>query len=1016
MKRIILILRIGLVLSFLLFINSATLFAQQLLTPSLNTSSQVPLEKCTAPLMEQKQMEALGIFGSKEYFEAWMEDKIQDRKSANLRTTMDEVRLIPVVVHVIHNGEPLGQGANIPLEQIEAQIRILNEDYNRTNPDAANTLTAFQPVAANANIQFVLAKQDPRGLPTNGIVRVQGSQSEYDQSDAPRLSQLSYWNSEEYLNIWVAPLTSINLGYATFPLSDLDGLNFPPTAKETDGVTIDYEYFGEGGSAINASQGRTTTHEIGHFLGLRHIWGDGGCDVDDFVNDTPDQNGPNSNCQTDRATCGNLDMIQNYMDYTPDACMNLFTQGQLERMNVVLANSPRRVSLINNRATQDPQIFAHDLAIETVIDPKDYICSTTITPQISVYNAGTNSLTSAEVAIRLNGQVLEQKSFSLDLDQGDADTLSFASIQVAPSGNNFVAEIVSVNGGADENSTNNTRATSPVIQPNLSLPYTYSSGDFNSVWTVKNEDEALTWETQPLTLDGQSVEALRLNFYNYETSGATDYLISPQINLAQFPDAQLVFDMAYARYPQTGLDDQLIIGISTDCGNTFDFINPPYQKSQERLETATASTAEFIPSSQRNFRTEVVDLSPYADEGNIRIAFITINGFGNNLYLKDIRLNPNQATNYSYTLDELASPSPLPDGSQENDVIHLTNTGQLAINTLLVDRVLNGFAQSLLTLEDMDIAPGEQVALELPSLLRDELNGVEYRFHSPNYDQNASNLQELERYFYQDAATVAVPWRQYFDNLPELDPWVTVNPENGQTAWEVVTKDGGQNDNLAVLQTQTNGNTYWLGSPLMDLSNTSRASIFFDRAASGITGNTRLKVMLSLDGGNTFGQQVAIYEGETLNTITGDSPVNPNTPNEFVKEFVDLSEFTGDGSEKVRIAFVLENGTENTQPIYLDNIELFLSDNPNPVYPSDGDAVLYPNPATSIFNLAFNLPQREDVRIQIVSTSGQVAHDVVYPGTLNQTYSFSSELFAKGIFIIKIQSETLSLTKRLIIR
>ncbi|WP_229239657.1 T9SS-dependent choice-of-anchor J family protein [Echinicola soli] len=966
--------------------------------------------------MEQKQMEALGIFGSKEYFEAWMEDKIQDRKGANLRTAEDEVRVIPVVVHVIHNGEQLGQGANIPQSQIEAQIRILNEDYSRTNTDAANTLAAFQPIAANANIQFVLAKQDPRGLPTDGINRVQGPQTSYRLSDAIILSQSSYWDAEEYLNIWVAPLETINLGWSSFPISDLQGLDYPPTAKETDGVTIDYEYFGEGGNAIASSRGRTATHEVGHFLGLRHIWGDGGCDVDDFVTDTPDQNGSNIGCQTDRTTCGTLDMIQNYMDYTPDACMNLFTQGQLERMDVVLANSPRRISLVNGRATQAPQVVAQDLALETILAPKDFVCSNTITPQVSVYNAGTDLLTGAELAISLDGQVLELKSFSFELNQGDTEILAFDPIQVANSGNDFEVTIITVNGGADENSANNTLFTSPVIQPNLSLPYNYASGDFDEAWTVKNEDEALTWESMELTLDGQSVDAVGLNFYNYETSGATDYLISPQINLAQFPNAQLVFDMAYARYPEEGLDDQLIIGVSTDCGNTFDLLSPPYQKSQVSLETAAASTAEFIPNAASDFRTEVIDLSQFAENGNVRIAFITINGFGNNLFIKNIRINAAQETNYSFSIDQLVSPSPLPDGSQENDVVRLTNTGELAINTLLVDRVLNGFAQSTLTLEDMNIAPDEQVNIELPSLLTDELNGMEYRLHSPNYDQNAGNEQQINRFFYQNAESVEVPWRQYFDNLLQLAPWITVNPENGQPAWEVVAKEGALNDNLAVLQNQSSGNTYWLGSPLMDLSNTSRASIFFDRAASGITNNTRLKVMLSLDGGQTFEHQVLIYEGETLNTIIGDSPVNPTTESEFVKEFVNLSDFTGNGSEKIRIAFVVENGTDATNPIYLDNVELFLSDDPDPVYPTNGDAILYPNPATDIFSLAFNLQQREDVRIQVISTSGQVAHDVVYPGTLNQTYHLSTALFSPGVFIIKIQSETLSLTKRLIIQ
>ncbi|HAZ24066.1 MAG TPA: Pregnancy-associated plasma protein-A, partial [Algoriphagus sp.] len=201
----------------------------------------------------------------------------QRNQPLSIARTQEEIRLIPVVVHVIHNGTPIGQGANVPLSQIESQIRTLNEDFRRLNPDANRTPAEFLPVAADSKIEFVLAKQDPNGLPTNGIVRIQGPKTSYAPQDAAQIGQLSQWNPDEYLNIWVVPLNQPFIGYASFPVSGLPGLNFSPAPAITDGVTIDFRFFGTGGNAIGASLGRTATHEVGHYFGLRHIWGDGGC-------------------------------------------------------------------------------------------------------------------------------------------------------------------------------------------------------------------------------------------------------------------------------------------------------------------------------------------------------------------------------------------------------------------------------------------------------------------------------------------------------------------------------------------------------------------------------------------------------------------------------------------------------------------------------------------------------------------------------------------------------------------
>jgi hypothetical protein len=486
------------------------LLAQEIRTVNI-TQQQItsdnytlPAEKCGQTILESQLEKEMGFFGSKPFFESWVDQKIEESRNQIqiLSKINQEPRLIPVVVHVIHSGQAIGVGSNIPLSQIEAQIRILNEDYRRQNQDASLTPSQFLPVAADANIEFVLAKQDPQGLPTNGIVRIQGKSSSYSPSDATLIGQLSQWDPNEYLNIWVTSLTMPYIGYASFPISDLPGLSFSPSSATVDGVTIDYRYFGVGGSAATNFQGRTATHEIGHYLGLRHIWGDGGCGIDDFVADTPLQDASNNFCTPDttKESCGNLNMIQNYMDYTPDACMNLFTKGQVERFNVVLANSPRRASLVNNRATRSPELEARDLAISRILEPGIFSCAGTITPSIEVTNAGTSILTSGKILLLRNGDLIETRRFSFRISSGQSLKLNFRTVMLIPGENEFEFRIIESNDLPDQNSINNTKKVITSIQEEIQLPYSFDIANNSESWSIRNPDDFITWDKTELTI------------------------------------------------------------------------------------------------------------------------------------------------------------------------------------------------------------------------------------------------------------------------------------------------------------------------------------------------------------------------------------------------------------------------------------------------------------------------------------------------------------------------------------
>ncbi|RMG71443.1 MAG: T9SS C-terminal target domain-containing protein [Bacteroidetes bacterium] len=241
---------------------------------------------------------------------------------------------IPVVVHVVYRTAT----ENISDAQIQSQIDVLNEDFRRLNADADNTW----PQAADAEIEFCLASVDPNGNATTGITRTSTTVTSHGTDNSVKFNSQGgkdAWPAGDYLNMWVCNIGGSILGYA----------QFPGGAAATDGVVMDYRYFGTIGTATAPFDlGRTATHEVGHWLNLRHIWGDGNCSVDDFVSDTPTSDAPNYGCAVGHVSCSSTDMVQNYMDYSDDGCMNLFTTGQKNRMRALFAAGGARASLLNS--------------------------------------------------------------------------------------------------------------------------------------------------------------------------------------------------------------------------------------------------------------------------------------------------------------------------------------------------------------------------------------------------------------------------------------------------------------------------------------------------------------------------------------------------------------------------------------------------------------------------------------------------------------------------------------------
>lgn len=259
-------------------------------------------------------------------------------------TTSNEIITIPVVIHLLFNTA----AQNISDAQILSQLTALNNDYRRLNADAGNTPDVFNPNAADTKIMFCLAQVDPNGRATRGIIRKHTNLEYFLGDDGMKFSGAGgddAWDSQKYLNIWICNMFGRALGYAT-------AAGGPP---EKDGVVINFDVFGTTGNLRPPfDKGRTATHEVGHWLGLKHLWGDETCGSDD-VEDTPRQLSYNFNCPSfpHVTTCsvnGNGDMFMNYMDLTNDACMNMFTNGQAKKMRSLFAINAPRNSFLNSYA------------------------------------------------------------------------------------------------------------------------------------------------------------------------------------------------------------------------------------------------------------------------------------------------------------------------------------------------------------------------------------------------------------------------------------------------------------------------------------------------------------------------------------------------------------------------------------------------------------------------------------------------------------------------------------------
>ena len=608
---------------------------------------------------------------SQQQFEQW----IQSEMAANMASgkIIGGVYQIPVVVHVIHNGEAVGTASNVSYAAIQSQIDVLNEDFRRMfGSNGWNT----NPVGADTQIEFCLSRRRPDGsaFPNgeNGVNRINRNTAGFSappyaqtyventiktytyNNNTPAIvgTYARGWDPAKYMNIWLCDLGNGLLGYAQFPQSPLGGMGCASPVNGTDGVVFLYSSIGK--SSVTGfpgpyNEGRTATHEIGHWLGLRHIWGDGNCSATDYCNDTPPAAAANYGCPTGANTCTTApdqgpDMIENYMDYTDDACMNVFTNDQKQRMRAVLEGSPLRLSLINSDACTPPN--PSDASVTDVFAPLGDNCAGSITPSVQLKNRGSNNLTSATIAYTIDNGTPVTFSWTGNLTPGSAATVSLPAFTATLGTHAFRAYSTLPNGTTDPYTVYDTSgidfAVSNGIMPNYTQDFEGQSFPPDVRWRVDNVNgDCYKWSPA----SGMSSTGTFTNniaqvpcFGNSSTSN--EDLYTPVFLLpCNATAATLKFDVAYRKKTSTS-NDQLIVQISTDCGVTWTNV---YSKSGNvspfLYQNATVLATEYFPTVATDWRTETISLMSYVGttSKNIRFRFRGVSANGNNIFIDNVK-------------------------------------------------------------------------------------------------------------------------------------------------------------------------------------------------------------------------------------------------------------------------------------------------------------------------------------------------------------------------------------------
>jgi len=560
--------------------------------------------------------------------------------------------VIPVVIHIIHDNGP----ENITDAQVYDAIRILNEDFNKQNPDRQNVHPDFLDRVGDIGIEFRLARKDPQGNCTNGITRTVSSLTSVGDYD---MTQLIQWPREQYMNVWACRVANGAAGYTYYP----EWLDDWP---EADGIVILADYVGSIGTS-SSSRSRILSHEVGHWLNLKHCWGDSNdpgsdsnCSMDDDVEDTPLTRGWTS-CVLNGASCGSArDNVENYMEYS--YCAKMFTAGQADRM----------IASLTSPIAQRNSLWQTSTLLATGVANAGELC-------LAQFE---NDLREVCVGSSIN---FRDESYHNVVDR----TWSFPGGTPATSSDQFpivtysdpgtYAVSLTVSDGGPSMTVEKLGLITVLSDPGQSVPIQEgfeSDAIFGSNWVVRNPDGDATFAiTDAAAFSGD--RSIRIS-NSPALDGLKDDLASTTFDMSSAGGIRITYRYAFARR-NTSNDDRLRIYVSKDCGTTWSL------RQQLRGSTTLASagvvSGSFVPTDAGQWGySELDNISANYHSSEFRVRFEFESNGGNDLYLDDININgqPVGIEATERTLD-LLSIVPNPTTDQAYLQFHMEHAGELRL-------------------------------------------------------------------------------------------------------------------------------------------------------------------------------------------------------------------------------------------------------------------------------------------------------------------------------------------------
>jgi hypothetical protein len=905
--------------------------------------------------------------------------------------------IIPVVVHIVLNDPTI-----VTDDDVNYFIQRLNEDFSGLNADSTNA-PEFYDKRGHSLIRFTLARRDPQGIFTTGIERKNGDInigiSEPQAIKNSAAGGLSSWPPSDYYNIWIGKGPEGVIGIAP---------EIGPGSAESDGVCIDYRVFTNNSCYANPlyNLSRTAVHEIGHNLGLYHIF-HGGCNLSsdfgqlttpgislpvellDPADDTPNQLESTNGCPSGNISSGCTvspnppgKMYQNFMDYTDDACYSMFTKGQVERMHWVILKA--RVGYLTSMGNIPPVTApVNDAELTAVINPGgsenisgnclSYTipsCPGTINPRVRVTNRGINNLLSITVGLQLNNEDPVMKSFNINLGYGESAVLPLDAIDL-DYGNNALKFFTNApNNGIDQQMANDTlvkmiEILSPVTGV---LIEGFESPTFPPAgWTIRNTDGDATWKRN-FYGNNSNASAFFDNF-NYDKAGETDDLVSLPLNTISLDSLVLTFDLAHKDYP--GAKDKLTILVTGDCGQSYTIV---YTKSGSDLSTAGSSTSEYTSPSPADWRRERIAIGgSVLNAGQLQIVFRNENDFGNNIFIDNIQIEPIKLVDRDLQLLLINQPGNVICDGKITPSILVKNAGSKTITGFKMGYRLG--IENVISNEftGINLSSGQTMLVNFSTgnMIAGQNQLTVFSYDLVTTGGNGDEQLQNDTLSMQIgvAGSIEAPFVEGFESFLFPPAGWAIGNYDDQITWQsaLAGSTGSYSAMIRNFNYPLTGAIDELYTPVINYNNIDSLFLKFDVAASpsGLDHKDTLEVLITRDCGVSY---TSVYKkwGTSLQTVTEfqTSEFQP-TPQQWRTDSINLTQFASQSPMQI----VFRNINRNRNNIYLDNIKIQTITLPARL--KQEGLLLMPNPFQNSFTI-WHYKQPSNLQfISVYNTTGQ---------------------------------------------